>query len=109
MDARQCRLYPAATSPNIVKVHCLTNDEIAVGIETPNEFVVESAIRFLRVKVDPLIPVMPIPFEDVDPAKVNEFSPLAPLARVSELAPKLTALVVEIARLLVPVPSIVQT
>ena len=69
---------------------------------------VESVTRFLRVRVDPFVPVMPTAVAVVFPAKVNEFRPLAPLARVRALAPRLTPLVVVMVRLLVPVPSIFQ-
>jgi len=41
-------------------------------------------------------------------AKVNEFTPLTPLASVTALAPKLTPLVVVMLRLFVPDPSIFQ-
>ena len=76
--------------------------------KTVKEFEDESAVRFLKVRMDPLVPVKPTAVAAVGPEKVNEFRPLAPLASVTALAPKLTPLVVVMLRPLVPVPSIFQ-
>jgi hypothetical protein len=76
--------------------------------KTEKEFEDESAVRFLKVRVDPLVPVKPIAVGAVGPVKVNEFTPLGPFARVSALPFKLIALVVVMLRELVPVPSIFQ-
>jgi hypothetical protein len=75
--------------------------------KTEKEFEDESAVRFLKVRVDPLVPVKPTAVGAVAPEKVNEFTPLGPFARVN--APfRLTPLVVVMPRALLPVPSIFQ-